>query len=86
VGIRNADAENVHASVTSSEGNEKFYLRCGFDEVVGNACLGDGNPLKEAGARGGDILFRFPRGNRAEQKQKGGVVAAEEVASVETES
>ena len=50
-GIQQADAENVHASVTSSEGNENFYLRCGFDEIVGNACLGEGNPLKEVGSR-----------------------------------
>ncbi|KAF2122187.1 acyl-CoA N-acyltransferase [Lophiotrema nucula] len=61
-GIREADAEGVHASVLSSEGNDKFYLTCGFEEVVGNACTGEGNPLGFEGVKGGSILFRFPKG------------------------
>ncbi|ORY16826.1 acyl-CoA N-acyltransferase [Clohesyomyces aquaticus] len=60
-GIQQADKENVHASVIASDGKEKFYLKCGFDEIVGNACSGEGNPMN--GARGGDILFRYPKGS-----------------------
>jgi GNAT superfamily N-acetyltransferase len=63
-GIREADNEGVHASVMSSEGNDGFYLRCGFDEIVGNATEGAGNPL--AGVKGGNILFRWPRSQKSE--------------------
>jgi predicted N-acetyltransferase YhbS len=58
-GIKEADKEGVCASVTSSEGNENFYLRAGFEEVVGNATEGQGNPL--AGVKGGSILFKYPK-------------------------
>jgi hypothetical protein len=51
----------VYASVVASLGNDKFYLRCGFDEVVGNCTEGEGNPLNRVG--GGDILFMFPKEN-----------------------
>jgi predicted N-acetyltransferase YhbS len=58
-GIRAADEERVCASVLSSEGNDDFYLKCGFDERVGNATEGEGNPLR--GVKGGSILFRWAR-------------------------
>ena len=58
-GICKADEENVHASVMSSAGNETFYLRCGFEEIVGWATEGEENPL--VGVAGGAILFRAPR-------------------------
>jgi predicted GNAT family acetyltransferase len=60
-GLGWAREENVHASVIASKGNEKFYLRCGFDEVVGNCTEGEGNPLNGVG--GGDILFMYPKVN-----------------------
>ena len=64
-GIEQADRENVHASVMSSDGNETFYLESGFDEIVGIATEGEGNPLN--GIPGGAILFRFPkRGEKSE--------------------
>lgn len=61
-GLQRAREENVHASVTASEGNVNFYLRCGFDEVVGNCTQGEGNPLRLAHVAGGDVLFMWPKG------------------------
>jgi predicted N-acetyltransferase YhbS len=58
-GIRQAERENVHASVMSSDGSDQFYLRCGFEQIVGNATEGEGNPLR--GVKGGAILFWFPK-------------------------
>lgn len=58
-GLQRAEEENVHGSVMASEGNDNFYLRCGFDEIVGNACEGEGNPLN--GVKGGNILFKWPK-------------------------
>ena len=60
-GIKQAESENVHASVISSDGNDTFYLKCGFEEVVGNATDGEGNPLGVAGVKGGSILFKYPK-------------------------
>ncbi|KAF2127680.1 hypothetical protein P153DRAFT_294915 [Dothidotthia symphoricarpi CBS 119687] len=60
-GVKKAREENVHASVIASHENEKFYLRCGFDEIVGNGCEGEGNPLGIANVKGGDILFMWPK-------------------------
>ena len=60
-GLEEAERENVHASVMSSDGKTQFYLRCGFQEVVGNACAGEGNPLALEHVKGGDILFKFPK-------------------------
>ena len=60
-GLSRARDEGVCASVTASEGNEGFYLKCGFDEVVGNACLGEGNPLGEMQTTGGDVLFMWAK-------------------------
>ena len=58
-GIQQADKENIHASVMSSRGNEAFYMKCGFEEIVGKATEGEGNPL--SGVPGGAILFRYPK-------------------------
>lgn len=58
-GLKQAEEENVHASVMSSDGKENFYLKCGFHEIVGNATEGEGNPL--AGVGGGAILFKYPK-------------------------
>ncbi|KAF2004739.1 acyl-CoA N-acyltransferase [Amniculicola lignicola CBS 123094] len=63
-GIEQADKERLQASVLSSEGKEEFYLKCGFDEVVGNAADGEGNPLAVEKVKGGSILFRWPRGEK----------------------
>ncbi|KAH7351398.1 acyl-CoA N-acyltransferase [Pyrenochaeta sp. MPI-SDFR-AT-0127] len=60
-GLSKAREENVHASVASSLGNDDFYLRCGFDEVVGNCTEGEGNPLGIAQVAGGNLLFMWPR-------------------------
>ena len=58
-GLKQAESENVHASVMSSNGSDGFYLRCGFEEIVGNATDGEGNPL--TGIKGGSILFKHPK-------------------------
>ncbi|KAI8941594.1 hypothetical protein NX059_002809 [Plenodomus lindquistii] len=58
-GQEKARQEGVHASVIASEGNDGFYLRCGFDEVVGDATGGEGNPLNGVG--GGSVLFMWPK-------------------------
>jgi GNAT superfamily N-acetyltransferase len=67
-GLDRAKEEGVHASVAASKGSERFYLRSGFEEIVGNCNEGQGNPLKEAGVEGGDILFMFPK---LKQKDEG---------------
>ncbi|KAH9871097.1 hypothetical protein J1614_006671 [Plenodomus biglobosus] len=58
-GLEKARQEGVAASVVSSEGNDTFYLRCGFDEVVGDATAGEGNPMQ--GVDGGYVLFMWPK-------------------------
>ena len=63
-GIERAREENVHASVIASQETEKFYLRCGFDEIVGNCTEGEGNPLNGVG--GGDLLFMYPKKKEAD--------------------
>ncbi|OCK81366.1 hypothetical protein K432DRAFT_326402, partial [Lepidopterella palustris CBS 459.81] len=54
-GIGKAEKGKVYISVMSSAGNEGWYLRQGFEEIVGWATEGEGNPLK--GVEGGAILF-----------------------------
>ena len=49
----------------ASEGSDGFYLKCGFDEVVGNASEGEGNPLREEGVKGGNILFMWAQDGKA---------------------
>jgi GNAT superfamily N-acetyltransferase len=66
-GLDRAREENVHASVTSSYENEKFYLRCGYDEIVGNCSEGEGNPLAETGVPGGDILFMWAKERKVDE-------------------
>ncbi|KAJ8116806.1 hypothetical protein OPT61_g1852 [Boeremia exigua] len=60
-GLERAREENIMASVIASDGSTGFYLKCGFDEVVGNACRagGDANPMAKANVKGGDILFAW---------------------------
>ncbi|KAF1912972.1 acyl-CoA N-acyltransferase [Ampelomyces quisqualis] len=60
-GLERARAENVHASVITSHSNESFYLRCGFDEIVGTCSEGEGNPLREAKVKGGEILWMWAK-------------------------
>jgi GNAT superfamily N-acetyltransferase len=64
-GLDRAREENVHASVAASYKNEPFYLRCGFDEIVGNCSEGEENPLRIAKIKGGDILFMWAKGKNA---------------------
>ncbi|KAK4504752.1 hypothetical protein PRZ48_002714 [Zasmidium cellare] len=56
-GFEQAKREGVGCSVISSEGNERFYERCGFDVVVGTAGEfgGEANPGREIA--GGTIHF-----------------------------
>jgi GNAT superfamily N-acetyltransferase len=65
-GLGRAREEGVCASVIASEGNAPFYIKCGYDEVVGNACEGIGNPIGEAGTKGGDILFMWARASKGD--------------------
>lgn len=58
-GLDRAKEEGVRASVMASDGSDGFYLKCGFDEVVGNANEGDGNPLQKENVKGGNILFMW---------------------------
>jgi GNAT superfamily N-acetyltransferase len=60
-GLDRAREENVHASVTSSYQSDNFYLKCGFEEHVGNCSEGEGNPLREAKVKGGNILFMWAK-------------------------
>src|SRR5690242_6594435 len=62
-GLDRADNEGIAASVMASEGSDAFYLKCGFDEIVGNANEGDVNPLQKVDVKGGNILFMWPRGD-----------------------
>lgn len=62
-GLDRAEEEGVRASVIASEGSDGFYLKCGFDEVVGNANEGDGNPLRKVNVKGGNILFMWVKGD-----------------------
>ncbi|KAF2846506.1 acyl-CoA N-acyltransferase [Plenodomus tracheiphilus IPT5] len=63
-GLDLAEQEGVRASVMSSDGSDEFYLKCGFEEVVGNASEGEGNPLKAACVRGGNILFMWEKSGK----------------------
>jgi GNAT superfamily N-acetyltransferase len=64
-GIDAADKEGVCATVTSSEGNERFYQHAGFDDIVGWATEGEGNPLQKDQVKGGAILFHWAKGEEA---------------------
>lgn len=60
-GVEKARQEGVSASVISGTDKDRFYRRCGFEELVGRVTDGEGNPLRgvtEAGA----ILFCDPKG------------------------
>lgn len=58
-GLDRAVEEGVRASVMASDGSDGFYMKCGFDEVVGNANEGEGNPLRKENVKGGNILFMW---------------------------
>jgi GNAT superfamily N-acetyltransferase len=58
-GLDRARRENVHASVLASYLGDAFYLKCGFDDIIGNCTEGEGNPLGRAGVKGGDCLFMW---------------------------
>jgi GNAT superfamily N-acetyltransferase len=79
-GLAKAREENVHASVTTSYQNEKFYLRCGFDEIVGACTEGEGNPLREAGVQGGEILWAWAKGSNG--AEEGGEVPRQDMIGV----
>jgi GNAT superfamily N-acetyltransferase len=64
-GLDHAEEEGIRASVMASEGSDEFYLKCGFDEVVGNANEGEGNPLQKEDVKGGNILFTWVRDSEA---------------------
>jgi GNAT superfamily N-acetyltransferase len=64
-GLNRASQEAVHASVIASDGSTDFYLKSGFDEVVGNASRvgGEANPMMRANVQGGDVLFKLLEGD-----------------------
>lgn len=63
-GVERARKEGIHGSVIASDGSTDFYLKCGFDEVVGNASRAgeEANPMTRAKVKGGDILFTRSQG------------------------
>ena len=58
-GLDRAEAEDIRASVTASEHLYKFCQKCGFNEIVGIASEGEGNPLRKEDVKGGNILFMW---------------------------
>lgn len=64
-GLDRACQEGVYASVIASDGSTDFYLKSGFDEVVGNASRagGEANPMMRANVQGGDVLFKLLDGD-----------------------
>lgn len=64
-GLDRAEDEGVRASVMASEGSDEFYLKCGFNEVTGNANEGEGNPLQKEDVKGGNILFMWAEGKNS---------------------
>ncbi|CAE7199913.1 hypothetical protein PTNB73_06169 [Pyrenophora teres f. teres] len=68
-GLDRAEQEGIRASVMSSEGSDGFYLKCGFDEVVGNANEGEGNPLQKDNVKGGNILFMWVKDGEGMEKR-----------------
>ena len=60
-GLERAKEDGIRASVIASDGSSGFYLKCGFDEIVGNASRagGEANPMTKANVKGGDILFAW---------------------------
>lgn len=58
-GLDQAERERVCASVIVALGKDGFYQKCGFDEQLGSAREGAGNPLREV--EGWNIWWRMPR-------------------------
>ena len=65
-GLDRASQEGVYASVVASDGSTDFYLKSGFDAVVGNASRagGEANPMMRANVQGGDVLFKMLDGDK----------------------
>lgn len=76
-GLERADTQGLAASVVSAWGKENFYLKCGYEEVVGNVTHGKGNPLE--GVKGGDIIFRDQKEVREVKSQVAEVNGSTEV-------
>ncbi|EAT79336.1 hypothetical protein HBH56_211930 [Parastagonospora nodorum] len=81
-GLERAKEENVHSSVVSSEGNAKFYLRCGYDEIVGNCSEGENNPMAREGVKGGEILWKWAFVKEGSGEREGGEVPEKELIAV----
>lgn len=65
-GLQQADREGIAATVLSADKRENFYMRCGFEEELGRAWHGEGNPLKGR-IRGGAIIWRKARERQVEE-------------------
>jgi GNAT superfamily N-acetyltransferase len=65
-GLDRASQEGVYASVIASDGSADFYLKSGFDAVVGNAgrAGGEASPMMKADVQGGDVLFKMLDGDK----------------------
>jgi GNAT superfamily N-acetyltransferase len=65
-GLDRASQEGVYASVIVSDGSADFYLKSGFDAVVGNAgrAGGEASPMMRANVQGGDVLFKMLDGDK----------------------
>ena len=68
-GLDRARDEGVKVSVIASDGSDVFYLKCGFDEVVGNANEGEDNPLRKENVKGGKILFMWNTSDKSNKKE-----------------
>ena len=55
-GVEKARQEDISASVISGTRKDRFYRRCGFEELVGRVTDGEGNPLKGL-TEAGNVLF-----------------------------
>ncbi|KAF4455586.1 hypothetical protein F53441_2110 [Fusarium austroafricanum] len=61
-GLERADHDGVCASVVSALGKDDFYRKCGFDEQLGTARDGEGNPLVDV--EGANIFWKWPEVNK----------------------
>lgn len=66
-GLDRARVDGVKASVMASDRSDAFYLKCGFDEVIGNANEGDENPLRKENVKGGNILFMWNKSHKSSE-------------------
>lgn len=58
-GLKRAQEEGISASVIASDGSTGFSLKCGFNNIVGNASRAgvQANPMMKANVKVGEILF-----------------------------